>query len=189
MVVAFKCLSFQKNGVRGIKASQNMTIRKLMTNKHENICNGVYWNDSVPGWKLSGWSHDAEWMVEGGERNPSEKGSDIQLLGLPLHVIIHHLARCHDRIHHHLPPIWKMPFPSFWGRGHNLHSKFLHLMKHWTWWFPWFCLHFSWWNKSLVSHNGIRLTAMLIPYPTHPNLMIPLILSSFFLMKQITCFP
>jgi hypothetical protein len=44
----------------------------------------------------------------------------------------------------------------------------LHLMKHWTWWFPWFCLHFPWWNKPLVSYNGIQLTATLIPYPTHP---------------------
>ena len=111
---------------------------------------------------------------KGGERKLSEKRSDIQLHGLPLHVIVHLLAQCHDRIHLHLPAIWKMPFPSFWGRGHNLHSKCLRLMKHWTWWFPWFRLHFSWWNKSLVSHNGIRLTAMFIPYPTHPVLPLSL---------------
>jgi len=47
----------------------------------------------------SGW-----WRGER-ERKLSEKRSDIQLLGLPLHVIIHLLTRCHDRIHPHLPVI------------------------------------------------------------------------------------
>jgi hypothetical protein len=41
MVVTFKCENLSENGVRGIKASQNMTIHKLMINKHENICIGV----------------------------------------------------------------------------------------------------------------------------------------------------
>jgi hypothetical protein len=38
----------------------------LMINKHENISVGVYCEDvGVPGWQLSGWSNDIEYMAEG----------------------------------------------------------------------------------------------------------------------------
>lgn len=38
---------------------------KLMIYELENICVGDYWNDiSVRAWKLSGWWHNVECMVE-----------------------------------------------------------------------------------------------------------------------------
>jgi len=50
-----------------------------------------------------------------------------------------------------------------------------------TWWgtgpdvSPDFVLIFCWWNKSLVTHNGIRLTPTLTPNTTHP--ILPLFLT------------
>jgi len=49
----YMCEVMRKMGY-GESKFHKMTIHKLMIHKHENICNGVYWNDSVPGWKLSG---------------------------------------------------------------------------------------------------------------------------------------
>ena len=50
-----------KSGVKGIKGNQNIKWWKFVINKHKNICVGVYLNEvCVTGWKVSGWSNDAE---------------------------------------------------------------------------------------------------------------------------------
>jgi hypothetical protein len=38
-----------------------------MTNEHENIIGGVYWDDiGAPGWNLLGYSNDTKWTAEEG---------------------------------------------------------------------------------------------------------------------------
>jgi hypothetical protein len=41
--------TYGKNRFNGTTNTLNMKICKLMTNKHENICVGVYWNNDIPG--------------------------------------------------------------------------------------------------------------------------------------------
>jgi hypothetical protein len=58
-----------------------------MISTHENISVDVYWDDGVSGLKLLAWSNNTECMVE--EKEDLSKMSDLQLLSLLLHVLIH----------------------------------------------------------------------------------------------------
>jgi len=47
----------------------------LTINKHEDIQILLYWNDlGVPGWKLSAWSDDVQYVTEGGTEDIVKTG-------------------------------------------------------------------------------------------------------------------
>lgn len=56
--VTCKCKILLKSGIVGAKGIRKMIVNKSMVSKYGSICVHIYWNDSVSGKRLSGWSTD-----------------------------------------------------------------------------------------------------------------------------------
>jgi hypothetical protein len=144
--------SSQKTGVRGIKVSQNMTIHKLMIHKHENISVMVFNGMTVTGWNLSGWSQDAQWMLEGGERkNLAKKEVTFNCLAF-LYMLLYtsshgamtgsiSIFQWYENSPFHLfeegATIYTVNFCTWWSTGPDVSPDFVFIFFYETnHWFP-----------------------------------------------------